>query len=572
MGSKKKHKKKHKFSKFLTEEQKFKYKQFGEPDPTQDYLELFTPDVISDLFTIMRSCSDNQRKSDYITKEFKSLGFYDVGLGTNIHVMANPVYPGVVFKVALDDYGLADNFNDVILQDCIPHYVKVLARHPSSIVSVQERGVKPTQQQMAILRPKILGLLKELSKYFLIADLSPDMYLNYTISRDGDFQICDGSDLYPLHQIKEKIRCKRITGEHPKSGAFKHCEGKLKYTDDFKSLVCEKCGRVYNPLELRPKKEVEKMQQVLSDGYSAEERKAMEMEEIEAIRKAQGLSRKTDMVFEQRVSDSDPDEDLYRATSERVRDEPRTIFVYPDEDSEEEEEESINHFSSREDLSADDLDSDEDGESEADENDIDDDDDRDEDGFIVLSRREPVREPVDTTEESDDEDEDDPTDEPDMNRLTDSFVEKINWMRETYPDEFQDYVKALITAIGKDVILDILNDVKNDSDNTVIPKVVQQDEPHIKYRVVEEDDNPDTLPGIFLNIQGDFEEAYYNSGLPIFVSIGDNNVSQRAITSGEIKALLTPVVNDLKESITHTNHYDDLKDSGESYEDEVYNE
>ena len=79
MGSKKK--KSTKLSRFLTQEQRFQYKQFGEPDPSQDYLELFTPDVIEDLFTIMRSCSDNQLKSDYITKEFKSLGFVDVGLG-----------------------------------------------------------------------------------------------------------------------------------------------------------------------------------------------------------------------------------------------------------------------------------------------------------------------------------------------------------------------------------------------------------------------------------------------------------------------------------------------------------
>ena len=51
MGSKKK--KSTKLSRFLTQEQRFQYKQFGEPDPSQDYLELFTPDVIEDLFTIM---------------------------------------------------------------------------------------------------------------------------------------------------------------------------------------------------------------------------------------------------------------------------------------------------------------------------------------------------------------------------------------------------------------------------------------------------------------------------------------------------------------------------------------
>ena len=84
--------------------------------------------MIHDLYTIMRSCSDNQLKADYIEKELKYYGFEPVGLGTNIFTMSNPVYPGVVFKIALDDCGIADNFNDCILQDVVPRYVKVFCK------------------------------------------------------------------------------------------------------------------------------------------------------------------------------------------------------------------------------------------------------------------------------------------------------------------------------------------------------------------------------------------------------------------------------------------------------------
>lgn len=100
-----------------------KYKAIGVVDHSQNWLELFTPTVVSDLFTIMHSCSDNQRKAGYIRQELSYYGFEQVGLGTNIYTMSNPAYPGVVFKFALDDNGMADNFNDAILEQMVNEHL-----------------------------------------------------------------------------------------------------------------------------------------------------------------------------------------------------------------------------------------------------------------------------------------------------------------------------------------------------------------------------------------------------------------------------------------------------------------
>lgn len=261
--------------------------EIGVPDLSQNWLELFHGTIIDDLFTIMHANSDNQLKSDYVLDLLKPLGFTDKGggLGTNIAVLTHPYYPGVVFKIALDENGIADNFNDCLLQDMIPNYARVYARHPSGLVTAQERYFVMKPEWMPLYRNKILKCLDMLSKDFLIADLTPSMVLNYGIDRQGDFVFIDGSDLYPLKQIKAKdrLRCVAVTGSD-KNGELKRCRGKCKYNEDFSQMVCEKCGRTYIPIELRPRKEEVDMRNLFSDGFDFDDREAIRLRQEEAIK------------------------------------------------------------------------------------------------------------------------------------------------------------------------------------------------------------------------------------------------------------------------------------------------
>lgn len=253
------------------------YERIGKPDPTQNYLEIFTPTLISDLYQIMTSCSDNQTKAGYVLDLMKNFGFTDRdgGLGTNIAVLTNPAYPGVVFKIALDEFGIADNFNDVILQKYVPRYARVYARDNSGIVSVQEWYFPMRSEYIDYYHDDILKFLKRLSEYFLVADLSLRSFLNYGIDRNGKFILIDGSDLYPLSQFPEELTCPTPVGAK-KNGHIKRCGGKLKYDDDFYYMICSKCGSRFLPIELRPKKEVNAVN-ILSDGYSAEMREELDV-------------------------------------------------------------------------------------------------------------------------------------------------------------------------------------------------------------------------------------------------------------------------------------------------------
>jgi chaperonin cofactor prefoldin len=264
----------------------YKHK-IGIPDLSQNWLELFHGTVIDDLFTIMHNNSDNQLKSDYVEDLLKPFGFTSDGggLGTNILVLTNPYYPGVVFKIALDENGIADNFNDCLLQEQIPQYARVYARHPSGLVTVQERYFVMKPEYMKLYKHKILEALEVLSKDYLIADLTPNMLLNYGIDRQGNFVFIDGSDLYPLKQIKAKdrLRCKNIIGSY-KNGELKYCRGKCKYNEDFSQMVCEKCGKTYIPIELRPRKEDVNMKNIFSDGFTIDDREELDRRSREAMK------------------------------------------------------------------------------------------------------------------------------------------------------------------------------------------------------------------------------------------------------------------------------------------------
>ena len=261
--------------------------EIGVPDLTQNWLELFHGTVIDDLFTIMHANSDNQLKSEYVVELLEPFGFTTKGggLGTNIVVLTHPYYPGVVFKIALDENGIADNFNDCLLQDMIPQYARVYARHPSGLVTVQERYFVMKPEWMTLYRNDIIHALRKLSNDFLIADLTPSMVLNYGIDRQGKFVFIDGSDLYPLEQIKSKdrLRCVAIVGSD-KNGELKRCRGKCKYNDDFSQMICEKCGRTYIPIELRPRKEEVNMKNIFSNGFDVDDREEIDRRSREAMK------------------------------------------------------------------------------------------------------------------------------------------------------------------------------------------------------------------------------------------------------------------------------------------------
>ena len=484
----------------LTQQEYQLYKQIGVVDESQDWLELFTPARVNDLFVIMRSCSDNQLKAKQIGKELKGIGFETIGEGTNILVMANPIYPGVCFKIALDDYGLADNFNDPVLEEMVndrlktPRYTHCLDRHPSGIVSVQERKVPILDQdRMDHFRDSILNTLAELAPDFLIVDLSPtDFFLNYGVERNGDWCFIDASDLYPLENLPTKIRCTRAIKYDEHSKKVIRCGGKLRYTGDFSRIYCPDCRGEFLPSEIRPKDKEDKMTNVLMDGMSREEREAMRQKQMlrvggklqeiavnmpdpvpekvdpEPHRSASPIVEETTDQILGRFKKPDPPKPVVDPSTEDAK--PASIPDTGADIFEDDEPEEVTRSGIQEPAAE------------------------------IVADLEPISEnpvPIDPDEEPDEDDED-------TEHLVTIFEGPDAGQGDPEPDEEED----------------------------------DDEEVCITYTIVTDDE--DLNCGITMTITGDPEKALEEYALPVFLSI--DGVRARAISSEQMKNLLRPMI------------------------------
>lgn len=471
-----------------------KFKSIGKPDETQNHLELFSQELVSDLFTIMEYGSDNYHKADIMLEELKPYGFYAIGEGTNIMVVGNPKYPGVVFKIALDHNGLADNFNDELLQRVIPHYAKVFTRHSTGIVSVQEYSVVMSKERIQQFVPEIIKLLEKLSEKYLIADLSPSRFLNFGINRKGDFVILDGSDLFPLEQIKKKFRCTHPTGWNAKKREMLHCGGKLEYSADFLVLRCKKCGREINPLELRPnQKEVDaSMANMLFNGVTKELFKQYEEEELMAIR------RRTGEVFETEEHIPDSDERsaveasaVFEAEVEDNGNKPLSISEFMGEEPEKKSEAITETF----------------------------------DEEITEEPEDTTYEAVDIPETADDSD-DEYTPAVDSDEEDEEEpVGSVERPAAPVPKESEELIRSIAEKLRN------AQSIESDTD---------QKDAYIDYKIVEDQESSDC--GIYLTIHGNFKDAWAKSGLSIYVSLDNGETFDNAISYSALETLLGKVV------------------------------
>lgn len=513
----------------LTDTEILSYQRVGEPNPKQNYLELFEGSITRDLFRCMEFGSDNYEKANHVIKLLKPYGFEEVGEGTNIIVLKNDYYPGVVFKIALDSNGIADNFNDQILQYVIPRFSRVYAVHHTGIVSVQEYYAKMTIERIQEFKDDINELLEALTTKYLVADLAICRHLNFGVGRDGKFVLIDGSDLFPLDQMDKKFECQHPIGWNEKKEKMIRCKGRLLYTADYLRLRCEKCGLEVNPLELRPKHEEEEQDTMdcTFDMTTKADRDFMEREEIAAIRERYGIRDDEVIAANDEIPFKKADDFRYADHFKPIIDldgipsdvdtieAPYKYDGYLSEKIKQHDAEQEKHTAVHEESQ--DL-------VKKPQEEEDDDEDDEDDGVLTLSMS-PERK---AKAES-------------MRELFNQRLQELKQMAAAEEDEDdEDEEEEEVTPPFEE---------PEDEDKEDPEEEVLDDEPNIEYSVIPifPDEPERTDGGIYLNINGDFSEAWEKEGLPIYITFDNGKTQHLAIRSSTLKMILDKFISELTE-------------------------
>lgn len=177
---------------------------------------------------------NNNQKVDQLNYMLRNKGFVELGAGTNRYAMLKDNY---VFKFSLDHYGFDDNNVEFDMGPKLQPYV-TKTYECNGLIAVAEYVNIISLADFRENKEVIRGILKEISKNFLFADLGAieKNFRNWGYTDKGDLVILDYGYVFERDDIL--MRC------------FS-CQSPLGYDSDYNAIKCSKCGRTYNVHDIR---------------------------------------------------------------------------------------------------------------------------------------------------------------------------------------------------------------------------------------------------------------------------------------------------------------------------------
>lgn len=201
-------------------------------------LEFIEPKVMKELHNICRSTetSDNNVKADKVLQVLQQYNkdFVELGPGTNRLAVLIDNY---VFKIALDKWGVQDNWNEFTMtQELQPYVIKVY--ECNGLIAVTEYVTVISREEFEGKKEEIRKILGILAESYLLGDVGtvPRNFLNWGYRDNGDLVILDFAYIY------------RVKGEEM---LCENCKEIVDYDENFHNLICRKCGKKYKFTDLR---------------------------------------------------------------------------------------------------------------------------------------------------------------------------------------------------------------------------------------------------------------------------------------------------------------------------------
>lgn len=220
-------------------------------------MELFSEDLLIKLENIQtdpRFVSNND-KFQHILFLLKDMDFIEIGAGTNRMAVLHDNY---IFKIALDGYGVKDNWNEFNMSPELQPYV-TKTYECNGIVLVAEYVNLINREEFLDSKEHIRTILDILSEDYLFADIGTiaKNFCNFGYRDDGTLVILDYGYIYPID--RKIMFCES-------------CGGRLQWNEDYSALMCENCRSKYDPIKIKYRMEVDEDDYIYIDEEKAKGR------------------------------------------------------------------------------------------------------------------------------------------------------------------------------------------------------------------------------------------------------------------------------------------------------------
>lgn len=206
--------------------------------------EVFTKDMLKAIHRVTDdpTIPDNNSKIDIINELLTrfEIDYVPIGPGTNRYAI---LIDGIVFKIALDDWGMRDNLNEFAMsRELQPYVIKVYEVNSSGTIMTCQYVTVIDKEEYLKQKEAILAILEDLSQSYLLGDVGyvSKNFLNWGYTDEGDLVILDFAYIYKV--IAHELLCNnKDCISHPY----------LEYNSTYTELYCPVCKKKYTFMDIR---------------------------------------------------------------------------------------------------------------------------------------------------------------------------------------------------------------------------------------------------------------------------------------------------------------------------------
>ena len=206
--------------------------------------EVFTKDMLKAIHQVTDdpTIPDNNSKIDIINELLTrfEIDYVPIGPGTNRYAI---LIDGIVFKIALDDWGMRDNLNEFAMsRELQPYVIKVYEVNSLGTIMTCQYVTVIDKDEYLKQKEAILAILEDLSQSYLLGDVGyvSKNFLNWGYTDEGDLVILDFAYIYKV--IAHELLCNnKDCISHPY----------LEYNSTYTELHCPECRKKYTFMDIR---------------------------------------------------------------------------------------------------------------------------------------------------------------------------------------------------------------------------------------------------------------------------------------------------------------------------------